>query len=296
MSSDEPNVSDKIHILSTEDDRLKTIGEILSSDSSRKILQLLFNQSFTANQIAQKTEMSLQLVIHHLKKMQSVGVVKITNVGKNTKSHDMKYYTIDKVALVILPTEMSTPARKSKSLFNSFNRIHRLATLGGVSIAAWFSSQILQKPQSIPQNRDGVNPEFANEATPSAGSSITADDEIHSEIPAMSKSAENSDDFIQESESVSRDMMESVTDEEILSDSSSATVSEMPPAPSPSPSPQMESVPFSSQEPLSAPITTGEPSIDIFWSAIIVLGIIIAGLSIEIAIKSKKSKKENDIQ
>lgn len=129
MSSDEPNLSDKVHILSTEDERLKTIGEILSSDSSRKILQLLFNQSFTANQIAQKTDMSLQLVIHHLKKMQSVGVVKITNIGKNTKSHDMKFYTIDKVALVILPSEMSTPAKKSKSLFNSFNRIHRLAPL-----------------------------------------------------------------------------------------------------------------------------------------------------------------------
>ena len=112
MSSDEPNVSDKIEILSTEDEKLKSIGEILSSDSSRKILQLLFNQSFTANQIAQQTGMSLQLVIHHLKKMQSTGIVKITNVGKNTKSHDMKFYTIDKVALVILPSEMSKPAKK----------------------------------------------------------------------------------------------------------------------------------------------------------------------------------------
>ena len=40
---------------------------------------------------------------------------------------------------------MKKPAKKSKSLFNSFNLIHRLATLGGVSIAAWFSSQVFQK-------------------------------------------------------------------------------------------------------------------------------------------------------
>ena len=149
MSSDESNVSDKIDILSTEDEKLKAVGEILSSDSSRQILKLLFNNSLSANEISQKTELSLPLVIHHLKKMQSAGIVKITNVGKNSKAHDVKFYTIDKVAIVILPTEMQQSAKKSKSLLNSFNRIHRLATLGGVSIAAWFSSQIFSQSQDI---------------------------------------------------------------------------------------------------------------------------------------------------
>lgn len=157
MDSDETIASDKIDILSTEDEKLKEIGEILSSDSSRQILKLLFNNSLSANQIAQKTEMSLPLVIHHLKKMQNTGVVKITNVGKNTKSHDVKFYTIDKVAIVILPSEMQQPAKKSKSLFNSFNRIHRLATLGGVSIAAWFSSQLLQPRNQIPEQVESIS-------------------------------------------------------------------------------------------------------------------------------------------
>lgn len=164
MSSDEPNVSDKIDILSTEDDKLKSIGEILSSDSSRQILKLLFNSSLSANQISQKTELSLPLVIHHLKKMQSAGIVKITNVGKNTKSHDVKFYTVDKVAIVILPSEMKQPATKSKSLFNSFNRIHRLATLGGVSLAAWFSSQLLQlKHPSESESISSTAPMMADE-------------------------------------------------------------------------------------------------------------------------------------
>ena len=138
-------ISDRVEILSTEDQKIKAIGEILSSDSSRGILKILFNDSLTANQISQKTEISLPLVIYHLKKMQDSGVVKITSVGKNTKSHDMKFYTVDKLAIIILPSKMSEPAKKSKSLFNSFTRIHRLATLGGVSLATWFSSQIIQK-------------------------------------------------------------------------------------------------------------------------------------------------------
>ncbi|MEX0862314.1 ArsR family transcriptional regulator [Nitrosopumilus sp.] len=168
MSSDDiPDLSDRVDILSTEDEKLKTIGEILSSDSSRNILKILFNESLTANQIAQKTEMSLPLVIHHLKKMQSAQVVKIANVGKNSKSHDMKYYTIDKFAIVILPTAMTQPAKKSKSLFNSFTRIHRLATLGGVSIAAWFSSQFLQNQTSVPETAQSKASSMVSESSES---------------------------------------------------------------------------------------------------------------------------------
>jgi DNA-binding transcriptional ArsR family regulator len=151
---DQLAISDKVEILSTEDEKLKAIGEILSSDPSRKILKLLFNQALTANQISQKIEISLPLVIYHLKKMQESGVIKITKVGQNTKSHDMKFYTVDKFAIVILPTEMSTPAKKSKSLLNSFTRIHRMATLSAVCVAAWFSSQFIQKNMAQQVVRD----------------------------------------------------------------------------------------------------------------------------------------------
>ncbi|HET6516615.1 MAG TPA: winged helix-turn-helix domain-containing protein [Nitrosopumilaceae archaeon] len=164
-------ISDKVEILSTEDEKIKAIGEILSTDTSREILTVLFNQSLTANEISQKTEISLPLVIYHLKKMQESGVVKITNVGKNTKSHDMKFYTIDKFAIVILPTPMSKPAKTSKSLFNLFTRIHRMATLGAVCVAAWFSAQFLQVSKTpevaemaMRDSDEGVATEAAPEA------------------------------------------------------------------------------------------------------------------------------------
>lgn len=189
MNSDDiPDLSDRVDILSTEDEKLKTIGEILSSDSSRDILKILFNESLTANQIAQRTEMSLPLVIHHLKKMQSAQVVKITNVGKNSKSHDMKYYTIDKFAIVILPTAMTQPAKKSKSLFNSFTRIHRLATLGGVSIAAWFSSQFLQNQTGIPAVQSKVSSKISESSESMMMRSIPEQSENIQDILPLSSS------------------------------------------------------------------------------------------------------------
>jgi DNA-binding transcriptional ArsR family regulator len=146
-SEDPMGINDKIEILSTDDQRIKSVGELLSSDSSRTILKLLFNDQMTANQIAQKTEISLPLVMYHLKKMQDAGIVKVALTEKNTKSHDMKFYTVDKFAIVILPSGMTEKAKSSKSLFNSFNRIYRFATIGGVAIAAWFSSQFMQQSQ-----------------------------------------------------------------------------------------------------------------------------------------------------
>jgi len=182
VEDDSVGISDRVEILSTEDQKIKAIGEILSSDSSREILKILFNDSLTANQISQKTEISLPLVIYHLKKMQESGVVKITSVGKNTKSHDMKFYTVDKLAIIILPAQMSEPAKKSKSLFNSFTRIHRLATLGGVSIAAWFSSQIIQKgtesvnmeEQTPMMSTPAEAPEMAFKSMPTEDTMMTA--------------------------------------------------------------------------------------------------------------------------
>jgi DNA-binding transcriptional ArsR family regulator len=148
-SEDPMGINDKIEILSTDDERIKSVGELLSSDSSRAILKLLFNDQMTANQIAQKMEISLPLVIYHLKKMQEAGIVKIAQTEKNTKSHDMKVYTVDKFAIVILPSGMTEKAKSSKSLHNSFNRIYRFATIGGAAIAAWFSSQFIQQNQQV---------------------------------------------------------------------------------------------------------------------------------------------------
>ncbi|QLH08966.1 winged helix-turn-helix domain-containing protein [Candidatus Nitrosotenuis sp. DW1] len=147
-SEDPVGINDKIEILSTDDQRIKAVGELLSSDSSRAILQLLFNEHMTANQIAQKTETSLPLVMYHLKKMQDAGVVSVSSTGKNTKSHDMKYYTVDKFAIVILPSGLSEKAKSSKSLHNSFNRIYKFATIGGAALATWFSSQFIQHQQT----------------------------------------------------------------------------------------------------------------------------------------------------
>jgi len=145
---DPVSLTEKIEIISTEDEKIKSVGELLSSDSSRAILKLLFEDTMTANQISQKTGISLPLVIYHLKKMQDMGVAKVSNIGKNVKAQDMKYYTTTKFAIVILPSSLSQKAKTSKSLANSFKTIYRFASIGVAGVATWFVSQFAQNFQT----------------------------------------------------------------------------------------------------------------------------------------------------
>ncbi len=104
--------TEKIKILATDDEKIKSFGELFTNDSSRKILQLLFNEELTATQIAQKTDISLQLVKYHLIKLQDLGIVKISKIEKNSKSQDMKIYTASKFSFVIVPPNLSKKQKK----------------------------------------------------------------------------------------------------------------------------------------------------------------------------------------
>ena len=133
MPTDEfPNdeLTENIKILATDDKKIKSFGEILSNDSSREILQLLFNEELTASQIAKKSDVSLQLVKYHLNKLQDLGVVKVSKIEKNSKSQDMKVYTASKFSIVIVPPKMSEKTKESKLLIRSFRHIYKVAGLG----------------------------------------------------------------------------------------------------------------------------------------------------------------------
>ena len=143
--TDFAEIHEKVEILSTDDEKLKLIGSLLSNDVSRNILKLLFEQEMTANDIAKKMEMLLSLAIFHLQKMQEAGIVTISKIGKNSKGRDMKYYGMTKLAIIILPSSISEKAKNSKSLSSSLNRIFKFAAIGIVGLASWLITKPSEK-------------------------------------------------------------------------------------------------------------------------------------------------------
>ena len=145
--SDNDELIEKIKILATDDEKIKSFGELFTNDSSREILQLLFNNEMTANQIAQETKISLQLVKYHLNKLQNLGVVKIIRIDKNTKSQDMKVYSASKFSIVIVPPSFSERTKESKLLVRSFRHIYKIAGFAlATGVSGFFS--LLQIPQN----------------------------------------------------------------------------------------------------------------------------------------------------
>jgi DNA-binding transcriptional ArsR family regulator len=143
-------ITEKIKIIATDDERIKSFGELLTNDSSRAILQLLFNDELTALQIAEKTGISLQLVKYHIIKLQDLGVVKVTKVEKNSKSQDMKFYSASKFSMVIVPPKYSEKTKESKLLVRSFKHIYKIAGFGiAAGISGLMSLSLMQQDKRV---------------------------------------------------------------------------------------------------------------------------------------------------
>ncbi|MDE2591156.1 MAG: winged helix-turn-helix transcriptional regulator [Patescibacteria group bacterium] len=150
------NIPEKIEILSTNHKKIKLIGEILSNESSRIILELLSDNMMTTSQLAQKTEVTLPVILYHIKKMQDIGLVRVSKIEKNSKEHDMKYYQATKFAIIILPPKISLKAKSSKLLFRSFKSIYKFGAIGISAMGSWFITQYVQDT-GVQNNTSGSN-------------------------------------------------------------------------------------------------------------------------------------------
>ncbi len=119
---------ESIKVMSVDDQKIKTVGEVLSNDSSRAILKILADREMSANQISQDADLSIALVAFHLKKMQDVGIIKITKTGKSVKGQDVKYYSATNQSFLI------TPARHTESILDSVKESSSYGAIGIVRL------------------------------------------------------------------------------------------------------------------------------------------------------------------
>ena len=129
-------IDDNLDIFSIDDEKLKVLAKIISNKSSIEILNLLFHNEMTANEIAQKNNMSLQLVKYYLEKMQQIDLIHVSRTVKSSKARNMNYYKTSKLAIMITPSKVTEKAKQSKLLSRSIYSIYRFFGLFIASIAA----------------------------------------------------------------------------------------------------------------------------------------------------------------
>jgi len=301
---------EKIEIFSTDDEKIKSIGELLSNDSSREILQLLFKKELTANQIAQETDVSLQLVKYHLNKMQDMGIAKISKVGKNIKGQDMKFYKATKFAVVIVPSAVSERAKESKLLVRSFKTIYRFAGIGIAGVAAWFTTLTLQEPQIIvvPGMEQDGGTEFAMTAPTSEEARQAVSGPIPTDVTMeeMSEGTEAITEPVMEQDvGAVEEFMGAAPESEPEASEKAVTAEEE----------TLETIPESSESPPETVMeeslslaeraeeaaeavaaSSGAPALgggELFWPIIVTLAVVGAGLILEFAYRRRRNSKQH---
>src|SRR5438552_12689513 len=104
-----------IEVISTEDERIKIIGEELANDTGRAIFGKISQGVASTNDLAKALNISLPLVNWHINRLLGVGLIKVEKVEMSSKNKKMKYYGPVKTALVIVPPENPSENNVSKS-------------------------------------------------------------------------------------------------------------------------------------------------------------------------------------
>lgn len=104
-----------IEVISTEDQRIKIIGEELANDTGRAIFGKISQGILSTNDIAKSLNVSLPLVNWHINRLLEVGLIKVEKIELSSKNKQMKYYGPVKTAFVIVPPTSPTENHVSKS-------------------------------------------------------------------------------------------------------------------------------------------------------------------------------------
>ncbi|MDE1769619.1 MAG: winged helix-turn-helix transcriptional regulator [Thaumarchaeota archaeon] len=160
-----------IEVISTEDERIKIIGEELANDTGRAIFGKISQGVASINDLAKSLNISLPLVNWHINRLLDVGLIKIEKIELSSKNKQMKYYGPVKTAFVIVPpgnpSENNVSKSKKDAIFLQLR--HYLASITAFVITS-STIYLMEKNQMVNQNI----PEIASKSIPHTTSSLRA--------------------------------------------------------------------------------------------------------------------------
>ncbi|HIJ97938.1 TPA: winged helix-turn-helix transcriptional regulator [archaeon] len=106
---------DKKLIITPLDESAEEIGEILSSETCRKILNLLADAPLNSKQISEKLSVPLTTVEYNIDKLEKAGLIKIHHKELSARGKAMRFYAPAEKYILIAPKQKS-PEKIMKSL------------------------------------------------------------------------------------------------------------------------------------------------------------------------------------
>ena len=143
----------KIRIFHTDDGSLKQLGELLSNETSRSIIRALGEKAHYTNELSKKSGMSVSLVIHHLKKLENLGLVEVSN--KKINGVDRRFFRLNKDIFISKDTKEKTA--KKERLKNIFKDGVKITGVLSAGVFSFVLIRELLKNMRVPDNMPGAD-------------------------------------------------------------------------------------------------------------------------------------------
>ena len=129
-------VRDEVKVFGADDRSLKLLGELLSNDTSRKIIRCLIKKQMYTNELATKLDIPISLVMHHLKKLEELNLVDVEErqITKKTKKH--KFFRMSG-KIFVLPNDTNADMRETGSLGRILQEKVRYTIIGAAALFAF---------------------------------------------------------------------------------------------------------------------------------------------------------------
>ena len=96
----------EIQVLGVDEDDSADVFEALSSDTARRVLTAIYNESAPPSELADRLDISLQNVSYHLDNLEEAGVVRVADTRYSEKGREMNVYApADDPVVVFVGTE-----------------------------------------------------------------------------------------------------------------------------------------------------------------------------------------------
>ncbi len=149
-------------LVSLDDKKAKTLANVMSSDTARKILDALTQGSLTETQIAEQLGQPLSTVHYNLRQLVEGGLVDSSEFHYSSRGREVAHYSLARKYIIIAPRGDDKIFSKIKNLLSAF------VLTTGIGIAFWLREK-LQTDLSISAS-SGLAPIMQKSVADSAGS------------------------------------------------------------------------------------------------------------------------------
>lgn len=107
---------EKLLLVNLNEEKTKKISEIISSDTSRKILDYLADKDDTEKNISDKLEIPISTVHYHLQKLMEAQLVVVEEFHYSKKGREVNHYKLANKYIIIAPKKISGIKRALKNI------------------------------------------------------------------------------------------------------------------------------------------------------------------------------------